>query len=291
MESTSENPNPVSDPTLEPIPAPAPPHGSRLTWAVMASTMVSIGSVCFLLMKLHEAVDWPEMAALLIVLFFIYLLILGRIGRKGAKKGLRLATGWGINLILVSLIAVYLGSPKAALFAAAQVAMVASALHLYHTMKLGSPVALAASGALRGFGALIFVALTSLPIPNLLADRVHRNQLQAVAALETIHQAQATYASQHSQKFAASLAELGPGGDTAIIDEQLAQGISRGYQITLAARPLNEEENFQAGYALHARPLTYKKTGEKSYFMDESGVICSTDEDRPATADDPPVGG
>ena len=301
MENTSENPavapEPVSDSVADPgpetIPAPAATHHPRVLWAVVASTMVSILSVCFLLKKLLEAVDWTEMAALLTVLFFIYMLILGRIWGKGAKKGLRLATGWGVNLILLSLIAVYLGSPKAALFAAAQVAMVASALHAYRGMKLGSPITLLTSGTLRGFGALIFVALTALPIPNLFADRVRRNELQAEAALEKIHQAQETYASQHSPKYAASLAELGPEPGAAFIDEHLAQGSSRGYRITLAARPAEkaEEEFSKAGYTLHARPLTYKKTGSESYFMDESGVICYTDEDRPATVNDPPVGG
>ncbi len=292
MENTSENPALAPDPAPETIPAPATTHHPRVLWAVVASTLVSILSVCFLLKKLLEAVDWTEMAALLTVLFFIYLLILGRIWGKGAKKGLRLATGWGVNLILLSLIAVYLGSPLAALFAAAQVAMVASALHAYRTMKFGSPVTLLARGTLRGFGALIFVALTSLPIPNLSADRVRRNELQAVAALEKIHQAQETYASQHSQKYAASLAELGPEPGAAFIDEQLAQGSSRGYRITLAARPAEKtEEGFsQAGYTLQARPLPYRKTGSESYFTDESSVICYTDEDRPATSEDPEWG-
>ncbi|MCZ6515280.1 MAG: hypothetical protein O6850_05405, partial [Acidobacteria bacterium] len=73
MENTSENPavapepisDSVSDPGPETIPAPAATHHPRFLWAVVDSTMVSILSVCGVLKKLREAVDWTEMAALL----------------------------------------------------------------------------------------------------------------------------------------------------------------------------------------------------------------------------------
>ena len=56
MENTSENPALAPDPAPETIPAPAATHHPRVLWAVVASTLASILSVCFLLKKLLEAV-------------------------------------------------------------------------------------------------------------------------------------------------------------------------------------------------------------------------------------------
>ena len=42
-------------------------------------------------------------------------------------------------------------------------------------------------------------------------------------------------------------------------------------------------------YTLTARPLVYYRTGTRSFFTDETGVIRMTAEDRAATADDPPL--
>ena len=42
-------------------------------------------------------------------------------------------------------------------------------------------------------------------------------------------------------------------------------------------------------FTMSARPLEYGKGGRRSFFLDESGEIRSTVEDRAATAEDPPL--
>jgi hypothetical protein len=47
----------------------------------------------------------------------------------------------------------------------------------------------------------------------------------------------------------------------------------------------------QGAYHITARPIDQARSGRFSYFMDESGNVHQTSEDREATADDPLIGG
>lgn len=79
-----------------------------------------------------------------------------------------------------------------------------------------------------------------------------------------------------------------------LIDGVLASGQKNGYvfQFTPGPAVKNPRPGCPPGlesYAVTARPGKYEITGSRNYFTDETGVIRSTDEDRPATAQDPPV--
>jgi hypothetical protein len=118
----------------------------------------------------------------------------------------------------------------------------------------------------------------------------------AVGALRTINTAEITYASTYGRGFAPTLAALGPPAGNAqtsaaaadLIDDVLAHGEKRGY--TYAYRPGPRDAKGEiTTYTVSARPLKYGEPNARSYFTDESGVIRQTTDDRPATAQDPPV--
>jgi hypothetical protein len=63
--------------------------------------------------------------------------------------------------------------------------------------------------------------------------------------------------------------------------------ISEGsYRITYQPGPLNDEGKI-TNYSLSARPLEFGKTGKRSFVIDETGVVHSTDENRAAKRSDP----
>src|SRR5262249_8619422 len=58
------------------------------------------------------------------------------------------------------------------------------------------------------------------------------------------------------------------------------------YRITYEPGPINGTGKI-THYLLFARPLEFGKTGKRSFVIDDSGQIHSTEEDRPASISDP----
>lgn len=106
--------------------------------------------------------------------------------------------------------------------------------------------------------------------------------------LRTIFLAQSEYAREHPDKgFATSLEDLGNGSSGALIDSVLASGTKSGYGFILwTAAP--DAHGYVSRFFVVARPQEYRK-GERSFFIDESGVERFTAENRAATAADPPI--
>ena len=78
-----------------------------------------------------------------------------------------------------------------------------------------------------------------------------------------------------------------------LIDSVLASGTKDGYIFTVSTDAGNDS------FAIYATPITYdvrprsffdNKTRRTSFFSDETGYIRYTTEDRPATAEDKPLG-
>jgi hypothetical protein len=103
--------------------------------------------------------------------------------------------------------------------------------------------------------------------------------------LRVIFLAQSEYAREHPDKgFATNLEEL---GRDSLVDSVLASGTKSGYEFILwTARP--NSQGRASHFFVVARPQKYKE-GERSFFIDESGVERFTAENRAATAADPPV--
>lgn len=66
-----------------------------------------------------------------------------------------------------------------------------------------------------------------------------------------------------------------------MIDTELGSGITNGYIFSLMYRT--------ATFEIVAVPIQPKKTGNRSFYADETGVIRYTTENRAATAEDPPL--
>ena len=115
---------------------------------------------------------------------------------------------------------------------------------------------------------------------------VSGNETSATKSIETIKTLQAQYASAHRGKFAATFDEL---VDSVSLDPQFRgeNPIVNGYLFTL-----NTTES-PAFYSVNADPEVAEgvaKTGNRHFYFDSTlGTSKSTDENRPATADDPSI--
>lgn len=125
--------------------------------------------------------------------------------------------------------------------------------------------------------------IAAIAIPNLLASRMAANEGSALKTLRVVSSAESTYQSVF-QKFG-TLEELASEG---LIDPSLADREKHGYKFTLE---ITKNEDNLEGFQLVAVPITYKSSGRRSFFVDESLVIRAADnQGGPSTAADSPLG-
>ena len=267
-----------------------------LIWAPFLAAIPSRGVAMFLGLVLSSPLWLP------------YLYILWHVRRKIEKRALAMAVGVSPVIVLIALL---LGSSVAenvggfswlrvalGLFAAVQALLVLSSVGTYYTMRreAGDRQTL-----LRSFGIgavyILILLIIAVLLPGLVRSRKPANEASAGASMRQIITAQITYAIIYPEKgFAARLAELGPpppGNEPSEkaanqIDPQLASGVKSEYRFVLRPRP-PAAAGIVRTFTISARPIEYGVTGVRSFFTDESGVIRSTSEDRPATVDDPPL--
>jgi hypothetical protein len=129
------------------------------------------------------------------------------------------------------------------------------------------------------------------------------HEAMARATLSAFHQHLQTYESQYHLGFPGSLKVLGqppswaspnaehaglvndkfPGNEFAEDGSCISQG---SYRIIYQPGAMRENGKV-TGYLLSARPLEFGKTGKRSFIVDESGKVHSTDENRAAVLSDP----
>jgi len=159
----------------------------------------------------------------------------------------------------------------------------------------------------RGFSLLellmvaaIIMIIASFALPNFIRTRYTANESSAVASLRILYGAETQYASNYNS-FSADLTSLGPppvGGlpsaTTAdLVDQVLSGGVSgqaaqfqkSGYQFVYT--PVGTYPGAQQ-YSFQANPLVRGNTGQRSFFMDQSGIVRSNGS-APATVNDSPV--
>ena len=131
--------------------------------------------------------------------------------------------------------------------------------------------------------AIILVFAVLLPRP--LVDRLRPPEVQALAAIRTIHTAQTQYYSQFN-KYATSLAELGPpasGSANAsaadMIGNDLANGKKQGYVFTVTGSP--------SGYVISAMPEVFNTGGSRTFYSDQTMTVHEHYGPEPATLQDP----
>ena len=105
-------------------------------------------------------------------------------------------------------------------------------------------------------------------------DRMDANELAVVRELQLINTMQTQYKSRF-QRFAATLAELGPppsgepGPQAAdLIPAALASGDKDGYRFLMAATI--------SGYTVNANPKVFERSGYRTFYTDQNGIIRGT---------------
>jgi len=144
-------------------------------------------------------------------------------------------------------------------------------------------------------------------LPGLQGSRQEANEWSAVGSLRAIYTAANSYHQEYKNGYPASLAVLAPPLDSPAseeaqatcaaadsIDTVLSSGQKAGYVFgyTLGAPVKEPAPGCPPGvesYTLTARPIVYRTTGTRSFWMDQDGEIHETAEDRSATANDPSI--
>ena len=117
----------------------------------------------------------------------------------------------------------------------------------------------------------IILVIATIAIPRIDAERTMANELAAVRMTQTIHTAQAQYYAQFG-RYAPSLTALGPPSNgasndsaAALLPASLASGKHSGYLFAVAGGG--------NGYSISAVPVEYPKSGRRTFFSDETGVL------------------
>ena len=107
----------------------------------------------------------------------------------------------------------------------------------------------------------IIAIIAAIAIPSLLAARISGNEASAVSSLRTVSTVNEQYRTRFGS-YAGALTDLSGEG---YIDNVLGGGSKSGYDFTYAGAAVT--------WSLSADPQTAGRTGERYFFIDESGVI------------------
>lgn len=126
--------------------------------------------------------------------------------------------------------------------------------------------------------------IAAIAIPNLLASRRAANEGSAMASLRTISSAEMVYYSTVGAGKYGTLNDLAKAG---LLDAKLATGTKNGYHFTVE---LTTNEDNVEGFAAVGVPITYRSTGMRSFYIDETSVLRAGDNSGgPSTKMDEPL--
>ena len=127
--------------------------------------------------------------------------------------------------------------------------------------------------------------IAGIALPSLLGARIAANEAAAISNLRTICTACEQFrVGTVSPSYPANLAALGAAGN---IDSALAAGSKTGYTFALTGATPNAAGGLTT-YTCTAVPIS-NQTGNRSFFLDQTGVIRHRPGLAPATAADPPI--
>lgn len=119
--------------------------------------------------------------------------------------------------------------------------------------------------------ALTLTLCTSVFLLHVSAQAPHPkffNERFIMKAMDNIHGAQATYQTTTGNGSFGSLAAL---YKASLIDSSIASGLKFGYSFELQFSP--SMPGTPSAYSVTATPVSYRKTGQRSFFIDTSGVL------------------
>lgn len=156
---------------------------------------------------------------------------------------------------------------------------------------------MALAGLILGYVSVVFIPLiiAAIAIPNLLRARMAANEAVAVGTLRDVMAAAVTYDGKYGHGYPQNLIVLGPPADggagnanaAGLIDSDLAAGQRHGYNFTCQA-PSSHGDGVLDIFHCNADPTIPGSTGQRHFYVDESGVI-RYQEDGPANANSPPL--
>jgi hypothetical protein len=133
----------------------------------------------------------------------------------------------------------------------------------------------------RSVGILLALAVALIVLviasPKIGYDRMDANEMAVVRELQFINTLQIQYKSRF-QRFAATLAELGPQAAN-LIPATLSSGDKDGYLFTIRATP--------SGYTVNANPKIFNRSGYRTFYTDQNGIIRQNWSAKPANASSP----
>ena len=159
----------------------------------------------------------------------------------------------------------------------------------------GSGMAL--TGLILGYTGLAiipFLIIAAIAIPSLLKSKMAGNEASAVGSLRQYVNGCIAYSNMHPELgYPANLSLMGPAGD-GLLDAVLAPagGVNTaqksGYVFEYTPGNVDASRRINT-FTITARPVAYDKTGKRSFFTDESGVIRLTTANQAATVYDAPI--
>ncbi len=123
----------------------------------------------------------------------------------------------------------------------------------------------------------IILIIAAIALPNLMRSRIAANETTAIANLRTISTANVIYTTQWGIGYAAQLADLGGSGaisptSAQLLDPILAGSTKNGYTYTYVAGPVSPGGTIDT-YSINVDPQNPGTSGQRYFFMNESGVI------------------
>ncbi len=137
---------------------------------------------------------------------------------------------------------------------------------------------------------IVIIIIVAIAVPNLLRTRTSANEAGATAGMRTISTGEAAYQATGIEAIPGGLNRYGTltslgTGEAPFIDPALASGLKEGY--TFEAIPYDDGQ--VPHYAARAIPVLQNETGNKSYFVDETGVLRFTSDGSNPTSASPPI--
>jgi len=128
----------------------------------------------------------------------------------------------------------------------------------------------------------IVITLVVLLVPSVLKARITSNEAAAIANLKSLYNVLQLYYMNNNNQYPEELTDLiPPNSNPGYIDSELAQGLKLGY---LYDYTYVDEDSFY----INADPKSPGKTGNRYFYLDESGIIRQSLEGE-ADENDPPV--
>lgn len=117
----------------------------------------------------------------------------------------------------------------------------------------------------------VLAVLTAIFVPRLLTSRIAANEAAAMAGLKAIYSAVNLYYEDRNS-YPESLADMAePEVSPSYIDAQLAAGSKDGYDYVYSSSAVQD-------FSLNASPALPGNTGNRYFYIDETGVIRVNDQ-------------